>query len=230
MTRQKFEDGMPISAQDLNDLYNSNLELKKQLDALQLEFDDIKQLISPLKVVLFGGKVCKRGSKQAILLSWQVLWGNTEIVPDRLTINNAPYNPALCSATFVNIGVTTSFTVHVKKGKFEAEATVVAEFVPPIYCGVLSRDVELNEDSVKQLTEYIFNTKAFNVHELNSNGHDICFAYPKSYGKLRSIKSAEGFECICMFHCTEVLLDNVPYFCYRTISPSFVENYSLFFM
>lgn len=105
-------------------------------------------------------------------------------------------------------------------------------FVYPYYWGVIDASALVNEATVKGLAKQIV-TKGNKSNKFTAVNQKICFAYPKSYGALASIKDQNNFDVTGTFARTEVTitgLDKTPqtYYVY-TNSPSTVTGFGMNF-
>lgn len=105
--------------------------------------------------------------------------------------------------------------------------SVNARFVDPIYQGVTAE-----EPSITNLNKMIVG-KGTQVLTFSPNKQHIVFAYPKSYGDLRSIKDSNGFENIAGFTKTEktwtVTSGDVVYNVYSSTQASTATDFKLTF-
>ena len=99
---------------------------------------------------------------------------------------------------------------------------VYATFVHPYYYGVGA--VGTNPETLTKLVQ----PKGSKTLSFSPNKQHIIFAYPKSYGDLKSIKDANGFENINGFTKTEGG-SKVPYLIYTSNEASTNTNFSLTF-
>lgn len=100
--------------------------------------------------------------------------------------------------------------------------TVYATFVNPYYYGVGAVGTD-----PKTLTKLV-QSKGAKILYFSPNKQHIIFAYPKSYGDLRSIKDGNGFENINGFTKTESG-GSVPYNIYTSNEASTNTNFKLTF-
>lgn len=100
--------------------------------------------------------------------------------------------------------------------------TVYATFVHPYYYGVGA--VGTDPETLTKLVQ----SKGSKTLSFSPNKQHIIFAYPKSYGDLKSIKDANGFENINGFTKTEGG-SKVPYLIYTSNEASTNTNFKLTF-
>ena len=103
---------------------------------------------------------------------------------------------------------TVSVAVNENKG-FQAKVTDAAgktttantgsfTFVYPYYYGTVASAAAANEATIKGLTKQVV-TKGNKTYSFNLNNNCACFAYPASYGDLKSIKDPNNFEVLDTF-------------------------------
>ena len=100
--------------------------------------------------------------------------------------------------------------------------TVYATFVHPYYYGVGA--VGTDPETLTKLVQ----SKGSKTLSFSPNKQHIIFAYPKSYGDLKSIKDSNGFENINGFTKTEGG-SSVPYLIYTSNEASTNTNFKLTF-
>ena len=112
--------------------------------------------------------------------------------------------------TFSGLSVavpSTSVVLTVKvtdaSGNVVSKNTAGWNFVYPYYIGVCAEDAEINEGLVEGLTKKI-EAKGNKSNSFTCDYQRMVFAYPKSYGALKSILDANGFENITAFTQNEV--------------------------
>lgn len=112
--------------------------------------------------------------------------------------------------TFSGLSVavpSTSVVLTVKvtdaSGNVVSKTTAAWNFVYPYYIGVCGENDEINEDLVEGLTKKV-EVKGNKTNSYTCDYQRMVFAYPKSYGVLKSILDANGFENITAFTRYEV--------------------------
>lgn len=91
-------------------------------------------------------------------------------------------------------------------------ATYTFKFISPYYYGATDSDA-VNADVVSQLTKKI-STKTSMSLSYNLNKQRAIFAYPASYGSLRTIKDANGFDVTDTFYQRQLTINDVVYTVY----------------
>lgn len=105
-------------------------------------------------------------------------------------------------------------------------------FYYPFYYGAIDHDAHIGESNIKSLTKHI-EGKNSKTYYYTTNHQKMVIAYPKAYGRLRSIVDQNGFEQISSFNVSEVSikgLDNTvqEYFVYAN-NPSSNTNFKMTF-
>ena len=102
----------------------------------------------------------------------------------------------------VNVEVDTNKGFQAKvtdaAGKTTSANTGSFTFVYPYYYGTVANAAAANETTIKALTKQIV-TKGNKTYTYNLNNNCACFAYPASYGDLKSIKDPNNFEVLDTF-------------------------------
>lgn len=83
-------------------------------------------------------------------------------------------------------------------GKVTTASTGTFTFVYPYYYGTVSNIDAANESAIKNLTKQIV-SKGNKTYSFDLNNNCACFAYPASYGDLKSIKDPNNFEVLGTF-------------------------------
>ena len=121
--------------------------------------------------------------------------------------------------------ITASTNAHLEltyeKGKITSN-TVYATFFDPYYYGVGA--VDTHPQTLTKLVQ----SKGTKTLSFSPNKQHIIFAYPKSYGDLKSIKDSNGFENINGFTKTEGV-GGIPYIIYTSNEASTNTNFKLTF-
>lgn len=92
-------------------------------------------------------------------------------------------------------------------------------FVYASYYGTVSTLTPVEAD-IKSLNKSIKNTKAFTWNNITVTDERFCYAYPKSFGALTSIKDANNFEYIGSYTKSTIQIDSVDYYLYVLTDPT----------
>lgn len=92
-------------------------------------------------------------------------------------------------------------------------------FVYASYYGTVSTLTPVEAD-IKLLNKSIKNTKAFTWNNITVTDERFCYAYPKSFGALTSIKDANNFEYIGSYTKSTIQIDSVDYYLYVLTDPT----------
>ena len=140
-------------------------------------------------------------------------------------ITIASGNVATSGTYSLSKSITASTSAHLvlayEKGTINSN-TVYATFVYPYYYGVGA--VGTDPETLTKLVQ----SKGSKTLSFSPNKQHIIFAYPKSYGDLKSIKDSNGFENINGFTKTEGG-SKVPYLIYTSNEASTNTNFKLTF-
>ena len=92
-------------------------------------------------------------------------------------------------------------------------------FVYASYYGTVSTLTPVEAD-IKLLNKSIKNTKAFTWNNITVTDERFCYAYPKSFGALTSIKDANNFEYIGSYTMSTIQIDSIDYYLYVLTDPT----------
>jgi len=113
----------------------------------------------------------------------------------------------------------------VTKGGQQKSGSTSVTFVAASYFGVVDADFTPTEETIKGLTtKTVKNTKSY-TGTATLNNQKLCYAYPKSFGALSSIKDANNFDYINSYNRTEVNVNGEAYYVYTLIDTTSVTNF-----
>lgn len=122
----------------------------------------------------------------------EVLNGGTSLGSKTDAVSNGgSFDFAVTQAVKTN----TTFTAKVTdaKNKVTSANTGTFTFVYPYYWGAVAASGTITQDIVKALPKQIV-TKGNKSTTFTCNNQRICFAYPKSYGDIKTIKDQNNFD------------------------------------
>lgn len=173
--------------------------------------DSLNEKVFPLSVNIGADELYKSGTVQNITLNWTVLKGETSIDPDFQSINNESIANDLKTITYDNVTTNTDYNITVEYNGLTASDIKKVEFVNPSYFGVLNVDTDITESNIKTLTEIIEKTKSYSSSTVTLNNQKSCYAYPKAFGNLTSIKDLNNFEYLNSYNLSELTINNETY-------------------
>lgn len=149
----------------------------------------------------------------------------TDAVSNGGTFNFTVERPVKTNTTF-------KATVTDASGKQTSASSGAFNFVYPYYWGAIAATGAITEAMVKALSKQVV-AKGSKTVNFTCNNQRICFAYPKSYGDIRTIKDQNNFDVTGTFTKTVVSitgLDGTPqdYNVYAN-SPSTVDGFGMTF-
>lgn len=117
-------------------------------------------------------------------------------------------------------------------GKVKSANTGAFNFVYPYYVGVIAEDAVIDEALVKGLTKKV-EAKGTKTIAYTCNNEKMVFAYPKTYGALKTIMDPNNFDVTGTFTAIEVSVTGLdgtaqPYYVYVN-GASTVENFNMKF-
>lgn len=129
------------------------------------------------------------------------------------------------------ISDTITFSVDVKDGTQTVSKTVTIKFCYPTYYGIVADTVtSMTANSIQSLAnKAAVNAKGRTWSGITMTYGKLCYAYPKSFGALTSIKDANNVDYINSYTRTEVTLtengNSVVYYCYLLTDAAGVTNF-----
>lgn len=186
--------------------------------------------------------------KSNIIVQWEVLFNNTETIPDELTINNIHFETNITNTIMSDVNETTVYSINAKKEGLSADASATVYFVYPTYFGTLPDDHTCGDDyihnfnpeeeEIKKLTKYINISRKHeyeysNVAKENGNIDHVVLAYPKMFESAMSILDAYNYDYLEDFHVYEKTFTfngtPVEYLVYVDKTPAEVTDFKLKF-
>ena len=120
------------------------------------------------------------------------------------TVRTATYN--------TDITTNKTFTLSANDGKNNVSKSISYTFVSPYYTGVSTTNT-LTETDVKALTKKV-ETKGSKTINYTTSQSYMVFAYPSSYGAIKSVIDQNGFNVTSSFVQSTVAVNGVSYYVY----------------
>lgn len=193
--------------------------------------DIINDLLHPyvaptnIRLTLSGvnGGVFEMGSTQSVTgatVTWTA--GSQKVTKAEVLTGGSPVGTAEVSSDTGSQAVTLTQEVTANK-TFTARLTdatqttnggsVTFTFVYPMYQGVVASGTPVDASAIAGLTKIVKTKGTQSVTYTTEGAQQVVFAYPKSYGDLKSVLDPNNFECIDTFAKSEVQvtgLDSAP--------------------
>lgn len=189
----------------------------------------INKEVFPLSISVSGGGLFEKRTTQTITVRWTVKEGNDVVVPDSITVNDVSITNTETNKQFTNVTTNTIYTVKAIKDGITVQGSTSVTFVNPSYFGPVDNDFVATETAIKELTKSVKNGKGY-TGNTSLNNQKVCYAYPKSFGALTSIKDANNFEYINSYSRNELVVWDEMYYVYvlkdATTIDSFKQIYS----
>lgn len=193
--------------------------------------DIINDLLHPyvaptnIRLTLSGvnGGVFEMGSTQSVTgatVAWtagsqkvtkaEVLTGGSPVASANVDSDTGSQAVALTQEVTAN----TTFTARVTDATQTTNGGSVSfTFVYPMYQGVVASGAPVDAAAIGGLTKIIKTESTQTISYTTAGNQQVVFAYPKSYGDLKSVLDPNNFECIDTFAKSEVQvtgLDSTP--------------------
>lgn len=129
------------------------------------------------------------------------------------------------------ISNTVTLSVDVKDGERTVTKSIKITFCYPTYYGTVTDSVaSMTASDIQGLDKRVaVNNKAMTWSGISMDYGKLCYAYPKSFGALTSIKDANNVDYINSYTRTEVTLtengNSVVYYCYLLTDAAGVSNF-----
>lgn len=150
------------------------------------------------------------------------------------TLTNGVNNGGTFSYTYTPstpISNTVTLSVDVKDGEQTVTKSIKITFCYPTYYGTVADSVaSMTASDIQGLDKRVaVNNKAMTWSGISMDYGKLCYAYPKSFGALTSIKDANNVDYINSYTRTEVTLtengNRVVYYCYLLTDAAGVSNF-----
>lgn len=188
---------------------NSERAISNKAVSQKLRILDNK--VFPLSLQVSGGGVYEKGTTQRITVAWSLRKGNDVTTADSVTVNEQPASGT--NKVYENVNVTTTYTVKATKESKQIQGSTTATFVNASYFGAVPANFGANETNIKGLNKNVKNEKGY-TSTANLNNQKVCYAYPKSFGALASIKDANNFEYLNSYNRSELNVNGETYYVY----------------
>lgn len=190
-------------------------------DELDTKFANIEEQVNPFKINSFtlNPSISEKGTTVKVTANWSY---NKDISEQNL--NDEVVEASLRTKEISSISTNTTFTLKAKStGGIEKTSTATIKFVSPSYYGVVDT-LTPTAEVIKALTKKIKEGKAFTYDNISLGDARTCYAYPKSFGEISSIKDGNGFDIKNSFTKSEIKIDEVDYLVYILTDTVTIEN------
>lgn len=202
-----------------NDIKTAN----DAIDELEASVSALDKVTNPLRIVQSADQLFQKGIARNVTISWQIKEGNVVVIPDALTINGEPVEATSTAKTFLDVTETTDYVIQATKNDVITTATVHVQFVGMSYYGIVAKDFEATDATIRLLQQDLHATNKFSMSG-NLVAQKAIYAYEASLGDLVSIKDGNGLECIQAFDKTTVDIDSITYNVYMLTDYATANN------
>ena len=134
----------------------------------------------------------------------------------------------------INTDTTLKVRVYDTKGKYKEVSTKSYKFVYPSYKAIVDVPSIPTASELATLiattdNEFLLDKKDYTWSGITMTNKRICYAYPKSYGALNSVKDANNFEVLGSFTKLETKINSVDYILYITTDTSSLNGGKIIF-
>lgn len=212
-TRGRYELIGSLGKIEVDDAFSTQSESPVQNKVITEAILKLNAKVFPLSIVATGGGIFEKGIAKNITIRWEIKEGNVKVKPSTLYFDGHQIDINTEYKQFNNVTYDTVYVITAMRNNIEANAKVSVKFVNPSYCSVVDANFIPTENSIKALGKTIKDTKKFTFTG-NLVNNKICYAYPKLFGELSSIKDNNNFEYIDSYTCTELTINNELYYIY----------------
>lgn len=202
-------------------------KLEKKTIIINDNIDAISNKIEPLTVQFIKRNFYAEINKSTnITLEWKITKGNESIIPTEIKINDDIVDNNLTNITYSDISNDIIYKIQVKYNNEIANDNASITFVPLSYFGKVSADFIPNDTNIKSNLKKIVSEKT-NKYEttVNLTNEKICYAFPKDFFYLKSIKDGNNLEYINSYKRNEIWIDNILYYVYVLKTPITITNF-----
>ena len=186
--------------------------VKEALDTLISEIYYVEPSVTSFTATKTGG-VFKIGTtiSAPITFNWNY---NKDIITQTLTDCTLADETVRTATYDSDITTNKTFTLSANDGKNNVSKSISYTFVNPYYTGV-STTGTLTEENITALTEKVVVKGTQTVNYTTSQSHMV-FAYPSSYGVIKSIIDQNGFNVTDSFIQNTVTVNSAEYYVYAS--------------
>lgn len=134
----------------------------------------------------------------------------------------------------INTDTTLKVRVYDTEGKYKEVSTKSYKFVYPSYKAIVDVSSVPSASELATLVsttdnEFLLDKKNYTWSGITMTNKRMCYAYPKSYGALSSIKDANNFEVLGSYTKIETKINGVDYILYITTDTSSLNGGKMIF-
>lgn len=207
--------------------YDFRKQYKDTVDELKRQILELQQAVWPLDITFTATPLTiEVGVATTVNTSWSVKRNGTNVLSQSTVKWSSPSesNVAVTQASkseslTPTAPGTSAFKLHVDYEGMAVERTVNVTAVYASYFGKVAAGASVTADSVKAMTKMVNPSKAMTQSGIALANQRICFAYPKNFGTLTSVKDGNNFETLTAYTRTEVTISGVAYYVYTMTEP-----------
>ena len=169
----------------------------------------------PISITSFKSNLSKTVYEKDVetINSCKFTW-STSMTPKSISLTDCTVETIDTSYTYnKTISDTKTFTLSVTDSRNNTRSSSITfSFVYPFYYGTFTNS--LTEAAIKNGVKLV-ELKSNKTLTLTYNDMKVFYAYPKTYGELKSIKDGNGFEYLNDFNKEEININSIPYYVYK---------------
>lgn len=196
-------------------------EIEKSIDDLEAKHDEdvteLRNAVFPLSLSFTVSPLLIEVKQTTdISLRWSARRKNADVSANSTFTLNGETAEGLSKTVSVTpeSECTLTYTMKAAYEGVSAQQTQTVKAVYRSYFGAVQKDFLPDESGIKGLSGSLNGSRSFTREKINITNGKICFAYPSSFGKLTSIKDGNGYEVISSYTLSDIVVNNVNYYCY----------------
>ena len=166
------------------------------------------------------------GVSTSVMITWSVKREGASVLDNAKVLWSSPSETSVTvTGTSKNVQLTptapgvSTFKIHVEYEGMTAERSANVTAVYPSYFGKVAAGAAVTADTVNGMTKIVSPSKSMTQSGVSLANQRLCFAYPKSFGALTSVKDGNNFETLDAYTRTEVSISGTYYYVYTMTSP-----------
>lgn len=208
--------------------YDFTQQYKDTVDDLKSQISQLQAAVWPLEVTLtLSPATIEVGGTASVRAAWTVRRNGENVLPQTglRFFDGTETSPLVMGTASIMLSLSPSApgVATCKLTASYAQMTKVAEAyvtaVYPSYFGKVAADAAVTADVVTALTKVLNASRAMTPAPQSLSNQRLCYAYPKSFGTLTSVRDGNNFETLTAYTRTELTIGGVAYYVYTLTTP-----------
>lgn len=192
---------------------------------------ELQRTVFPINVSFtLGTQIAEIGTTVDIPITYAVTRKDLDVKDDcTITVLDQDGNNISIYGDLIRgVSKDTTYTLNAEyEPGYSGSKSQKISFVHKSYWGVASNTETITPNLVSSLRNSALRQKGtLSYTNISLDlGKTVIYAYPKSYGSLKSIKDANGFEYLYDYNKIQLTINGVDYFVYSKITPTIINNF-----